>query len=547
MERRFLRRRRGVVLILTLFVLLISYALIAQLTLGTEVASSAVAHAADEIRIRASYTSAAQQILDSLRDDLPSAGGGAGGTGADAFGGGGAPMGSDPAAPGGAPAGSDGRGGEDGEGEEDDGSNSDSWEDAWAKPMRIQMDDIVMTAWVEDENGKFNLYQLVAEDEDYREQARNRCVRILDFLREDLEEDLDESEARTITNEIVEWLEGRSRSREYPRPQRFSNPEDGERTLMSSLEELLMLEHVTPELFYDQIEDEDTILPGLESVFTIWTTVALESAENGNAATGGADGAGGEAAGGDAAAAGDGAVRGGAEASLGGLGAAQGPGAAPSSGGSGQEPAATGSGSGGQAPGGTPGGGAASGMIGTKLNLNTMPKAVLQALLPTDELSSAAVNEILEYRNKVDEEELERRREEDLEPEERALQEALYGDLEPEPKLYFKSTGDLEQIETFQERTDQEVRTKFLELVGVQSDVFSVYLFAHLPLADWRPASRYDEPKGQVLRLRAVVWRRNGQNGAEFVYLQNWHEVPFTRWRIPDFQDDLPPFRAPEF
>ena len=39
----------------------------------------------------------------------------------------------------------------------------------------------------------------------------------------------------------------------------------------------------------------------------------------------------------------------------------------------------------------------------------------------------------------------------------------------------------------------------------------------------------------------------NTGEGPKIVYLRRWHEVPFRRWRIPDFQRELPPFRAPQY
>ncbi|TAH36453.1 MAG: hypothetical protein EYC70_11700 [Planctomycetota bacterium] len=543
-------RQRGVVLILTLFVLLITYALVAQLILGTSVADTSARNSANHVRMRVGGASAAQQILDTLRDDAPQAGGGMGGSGGmGGVGDAGGQDGSgfmDPRAQGGSGAGGDsGTGGGQEEGEEDDGSNSDSWEDPWARPLRIMMGDIQVTAWAEDENAKFNLLALVAEDEEYREEARERCTRILDFLRDDLDGDLDSSEARQVMEEIVTWLEGSSRSTEYPRPDRHSNPEDEDRTLMGSLEELLLLEHVTPELYYDQVLTRDRIAPGLETVFTIWTQVAVDTpqppGQEGGATTGSeaaSGGDGGEAAGspdGDSGGAAASRDFGGGQAPGSGLGQ-EGGGAAPQSGA--QDPA----GGGGQQQ-----GAGGSQMVGVRLNLNTMPRPVLQGLLPSDELSPAAVNEILEYRNKVDEEALAERESEDLDSDQRAFEEALYGEDEPEPKHYFKSMSDLDQIETLKDRTDQEVRARFQDLVGVQSDVFSVYLYVRIPPRDWRPESRYDEPPGPVLRLRAIVWRRQGAESAEFLFLQNWREIPYTRWRIPDFQDELEPFKAPEF
>ena len=50
-----------------------------------------------------------------------------------------------------------------------------------------------------------------------------------------------------------------------------------------------------------------------------------------------------------------------------------------------------------------------------------------------------------------------------------------------------------------------------------------------------------------MLRLKAVVWRRQGEDGAKFVFIEPWHEVTQTRWRIPDFQNELGAYFPPEY
>ena len=81
----------------------------------------------------------------------------------------------------------------------------------------------------------------------------------------------------------------------------------------------------------------------------------------------------------------------------------------------------------------------------------------------------------------------------------------------------------------------------------MQSDIFSVYLWCRIPAEDWEQKDHYEEPPGPVLRLKAVVWRREGEDGAKFVFLEPWHEVERTRWRIPDFQEELGAYFPPEY
>ena len=505
-------REGGVVLILTLFVILITYALVAQLTLGTSVASQTTRNAADRIRMRAACMSAAQEILETLSDDAGGAGAGSGmaasmgegmaqgmgegmeGPGGDGFGQG--PIGDSSGEPG-------------GEGEGDDGSESDSFEDAWARRMRIVMNDVEIEAWVQDENAKFNLLTMLAEDEELREDAKERYVRILDRMRDEFEDDLSYTDARRILEQTVVWLEARDRDEERPRPLRHSNSEEEDRVLMFALEELLLLEDVDENLFYDQLRDNERIAPGLESLLTVWTSIDLEQpgqGETGSGLTG--DGEVGEPFGQD------------------------GERPSPTEPEDPESPGALES----PATGGLQGAARGQPAIGARVNLNTTPRVVLESLMDESELPRSIVNEILEYRNEVDEEAIEEREAEEYDPDERALERALYGEDEPDPKLYFKSLEDLDEIESL-ETLDQVTRQGFLDLIGVQSDVFSVYLFARIKPQGWMPEERFEEPPGPVLRLRAVVWRRVTDNGAKFLYLLPWHEVPYTRWRIPDFPE----------
>jgi hypothetical protein len=162
------------------------------------------------------------------------------------------------------------------------------------------------------------------------------------------------------------------------------------------------------------------------------------------------------------------------------------------------------------------------------------------------DVSSNVIEAILEYRNEVDEEVLNERDSEEIDSDMLELEMALYGDQEQDPLKFFSSLADLEEIDEFA-ALDQEAKDKFTALLGVQSDVFSVMLDIRIPPEDWRPEERYEEPRGPVLRLRGVFWRRNGENGVSLVPIMPWHEVPYSRWRQSDFQDRLEIWYPPEF
>jgi hypothetical protein len=530
------RGERGIVLLLTLAVLFISISLVAQLAIGSAVAHASMRNRADTVRMEWACRSAAEEALNLLRDDAATGAEGMSAMGG-ALGAGGFPPGAEGAAGGaagaaGAEAGgaAGGEGGGEGAGGEEEEAAVDSFEDTWAKPMRIMIGDLEITTFVQDENAKYNLHLLAVAEPDRRELEKERVMRILDALREEFDDDLDESESRIIVDELIQWMDPRGRQTELPLHPRHSLGErqDAEFALLGTLEELLLLEHVDESLYYDQVRGEE-IAPGLESVFTIWTTIAFAAPSAGD--TSDADAA--AAAAGAAGAAGTGGAAAGA-------GAAAGTGGLPMAA-AGEDEVRGEGGLAGALDGNPP--------IGTKINLNTAARAVIEGLMPEYRLPRRQTTEILRWRNEVDEEELDARDGEEVDTEDRELRDALFGEEEEDPKQVFKSLEDLRLVPGFEEGAlPADVEQELTDLLGVQSDVFTVYLYARVKqdLA-WEPEQRYQEMPGTVLRLRSVVWRRTGQDGPVLLFLQPWQVVPATRWRIPDFQDELPTFRAPRY
>lgn len=524
-------RERGIVLLLTMAVLFIAIALVAQLAVGSSVAFFSMRNRADVVRMDLACRSAAEEALNLLRDDAAGAEGASAMGSALGAGGMGPGAGGDPAAAAEAAAGEgEGEGGA--AGGEEAAANADSFEDTWAKPMRIMMGDLEIVSFIQDENSKYNLHLLMVEDPERKQAEFDRAVRILDRLRDGMDGDLDEFEARQVVEDIVGWMDPARQSMELPLAPRFSMGEraDAPYALMNSLEELMLLEHVEPGLYYDEVRGEE-IAPGLESVFTIWTTVNYSAPEEGGT--------------GDAAAAAEAGAAGGAE-SAGGAPAGAGA-AAAAAGGAG--PATDENGDPIRGEGGLEGALAGDPPIGTKINLNTAPRAVIEGLLPEYELPRRLTTELLRWRNEVDEEAVASQEAEEVDPDDQTLRDALFGEEEEDPKHFFTALGDLRKVPGFEEgNLAPEVEQELLDLVGVQSDIFTVYLTARVKQdLDWKPDRRYQEMPGTVLRLRAVVWRRTTQAGPVLLFLQPWQRVPTTRWRIPDFQDDLPAFEAPRY
>jgi len=505
---------RGVVLILTLLTLLITVAMVTQLTVGSSVAWNATRYRADRIRMEHATRSAAQDVLQLLIDDV--AGEGASGLG-QALGASG--MGPSGAMPGGdaipglqGDAGADG--GEDGGGGEE--SPSDSRMDTWAKPMRVRIGNIEIVSFVEDENGKFNVHRIVEGSDENQELERARMARIVDKMRDGFDGDLGESDGRRIVEDLVGYMDRRRRDRDLPLPERHSLGDEDRWVLLGSLEEMLLLESVTEELFYDQVISDERIAPGLQSVLTCYVLPAFEEDSAAGEGIEGAPAAGAADAGGDFPS--DSGAQTGGEGESVGEGGLQG-----------------------VLEGEPP--------IGNLINLNTAPRAVLEGMFPGWELEPSKVEEIIRWRNEVDEEAADQRAQETPDPEAQELQDALFGRDEEDPLQFFSSLEEIAEVDGFGvEDLTPEIQAELEAQFGVQSDVFSVYLWARVVRDEsWEAERYYQEAPGQALRLRALVWRVTTQDGVKAVFLRPWHEVPYTRWRIPDFQRELPPFRAQRF
>jgi hypothetical protein len=522
--------QRGVVLIMTLFTLFIVIALITQLSLGSEVLYQTANNRATEIQMNLVGRTSAQELIGLLRDDA--SGEASEGGFSSALSGGAMSMpdglGGDAA---GDFAGSFGDGGQDGATAEDgastedgdDAANVDSFQDSWARPMRMQLGVFEITTFVDDENAKYSLVQLAQKDPEKLDKAIGRAVRILDAMRDDFDDDLTESDSRVIVDEIVRWMNPDSRNLDWPHPPRLSfDSEEHESLLLNSLEELMLVEGITQGLFYDQVRNDDRIAPGIESVFTVYTlpkfTAAGEvSLDEGEAID--------EEGVNDALSDDD------------------------SQGGDSVDPVLNNAGNVVDGEGGMKGVLDLRATVGIKININTAPRAVVEGLFPTYQLPAVKTEALLEWRNDVDEEALAEREDTSEDLDDIELRESIFGVNEDEPKQFFKSLADLEKVNGFSaDNLEPETESELQELLGVQSEIFSVYVYVReSSLEGFEQESYYHEPPGTVLRLKAVIWRAPAEDGTKIVYLRDWHKVPYTRWRIPDFQRDLPPFEAQEY
>lgn len=504
----------GVALVLALIFSILLYILVAELVVAGRMVRQTGENEALLARMRNQMMyqleDAEEQLLSDLAgqaaDDSGGGGAGAGGLGqlANAAAGGRSGSGNGASGlPGGANGANGAKGGGQGEEEEADPSTKcDSSRDAWFHPVGHADNDLTTYVWVEDENRKFNILALWSPDEKFAELAKDRLVRLIDALREDTEFDVSTGDAERIVTDLKDWV-GRGDIEALPRPRLKSDDEKRPRvTAIMHLDELMMLPSVTEDLFFDKVLDGKVYL-GLESVLTIWTSLRVDPGDPQKVAQ--------QKAAAEA--------RGETPPST----PAPTPGA---SGQSGSGDAKTGGGK--QTPGGTdtpqqPDG------IGIHININTAPRAVLRALLPSQAMPDRVIDAILKYRNEVDEDEKKKDEEKKA-----ATDVADFGDLRlgPDTKLkFFETLADLDKIEEWKSLQDDQAKADFQKALTTKSEVFTIHL-ATLK-------KRNEENRVYLLRrARSIVLRVDDGANGKIVPLVPFEERVGLRLQPIDIQQD---------
>lgn len=486
--------QRGVALVLTLIFAILLYVLIAELVVSGRMVRLTGENDALLARMRNHMDYTLFEVQEQLLEDL---------AGAAAAEEGGAAGGAPPAT--GLPGMGAGPGAE--EQQTDPASGVDSSRDAWFQPSAHADSDLTTYVWVEDENRKFNILALFSPEEEFAKQSRERLVRLIDVLREDTEYDVSASDAERIVRELEEWVK-RPGSDMVPRPPlKTEDEKDRDIVLPLHLDELLLLPSVTEDLYQDKVLDGRVIL-GLESVLTVWTSLApdpgdprkMEQQRLNPSARPGA--AGGSQAGGQGA-------------------SSQQAGQGSQSGANNQQ---------------NPAGGASANTPppqpegeGIRININTAPGPVLRCLFDPGKVPDSVIEAILRYRNEVDEEAMAQQEEETGET---AYD---YGELqlgEDVQRRFFTAVADLEKVPEFANLPDPELKAEFQRLCTTKSDVFSIHMAAMF--------RRNEENRVFVLRRsRSVVQRRDDGDSGVLYPLVLQEERHGLRVVPVDLQDEV--------
>lgn len=485
--------------------------------------------------------SALLQVDETLKTD--------GESGADAGGGAAAPGGAP--TPGGAPGAGAGGAAPPGGGEP---AASDSRRDEWAQAQRTTINDIQLRIFVQDEDGKYNVLNMLAPDEKVATAAFDRVVRILDGCRAGSREfDIDPRTADEMANAMLEHMQRRKDSK-IPRPRQLTDKEDSDQGLPLSLEEFAALRPFEEHHFRDLRDRDGEVVHSIGSFLTVWTSLGIASdlppaagAGNRNATasaagtgTGGTSGTGGSSRDSGAGGTAGSTAKGGTSSTGGGT--------------SGDTAAGVGggaSGSGGEA-GGTAGGGtAAGGASGTTstggfgVNVNTAPAAVLKGLFDGRELHPRFFDRVIEYRNLEEEEEDEEKTEDVNEDEEPELDE--YGQEKIDRRI-FDSIAELSDVEGFKE-LPAEAQASLNQLLTTTSNVFSIFVVARKTTSiegdgDYALTPSEQRKKeeqggdGLVRVVRCVVWRHTVDEEMVLTPIVRWEVLDYLPFEVLDFPPD---------
>jgi hypothetical protein len=163
---------------------------------------------------------------------------------------------------------------------------SDSQMDAWATPQVTQIGGEDLRIFVVDEDRKFNLLNMLAEDEEEAEEALEIVTRILDNCREGTLADLDRSEASEMARAMRDHMTRRNDS-VLPRPQQLSSGDGDEESqreadpdapaMPLTMREFVVLEPFQEQHFRDFFDQDGERVHSIDQFLTIYTSPATYS------------------------------------------------------------------------------------------------------------------------------------------------------------------------------------------------------------------------------------------------------------------------------
>lgn len=147
-----------------------------------------------------------------------------------------------------------------------DGQIFDSYEDIWAEGIAMTpMNDAVMQCTIDDEYGKINLNALLTDDGTGQEVPVPELARMIDAIL------LDRDPEQSPLMAIIDWLDADDEvsdpdGAEYDYYEGLENPYGCKNGPMDSIQELLLIPGITPEMYFGNPEEE---IPPLSDLLTV--------------------------------------------------------------------------------------------------------------------------------------------------------------------------------------------------------------------------------------------------------------------------------------
>jgi hypothetical protein len=252
---------RGAVLLLSFLVLMVIIAIVYQLNRVTATDQQVANRDFTSTNMDLAIESAMLEVFEQLRSDGELRQGGGGDDGAAAA------------------AGAAGMGPEGGE-EGDNADASDSFMDEWAQQAATSFNDLELRILIVDEDRKYNILNMLAEDPDEAQEAFDRVVRILDLCREGTELDIHEADAHDMARIMRDHLLERDNSF-LPRPGELLSfdEENRSRGMPLSIREFVVLEPFIEDHYRDSFDSDGNRVHAIDAFLTMYTSPTTGESE----------------------------------------------------------------------------------------------------------------------------------------------------------------------------------------------------------------------------------------------------------------------------
>ncbi|MEZ6019863.1 MAG: hypothetical protein R3F17_07095 [Planctomycetota bacterium] len=162
----------------------------------------------------------------------------------------------------------------DGEGGESGSTGPvDSYMDTWAPAQQSSIGEVEVVTFMEDEDRKFNVLNILSADPEEAQEAEAIIVRILDRCREQTTFDIDNGKASEMATSIRRFIEDRY-SNTYPTPNRV-DAEPGDPILPLSLRELVAIPPFEEHMFRDFFDERGEQVYAIDHFLTLYSSPML--------------------------------------------------------------------------------------------------------------------------------------------------------------------------------------------------------------------------------------------------------------------------------